>query len=240
MLKSCLATNVGLLLLAGGLSMLQAGSYTVRPVRIELSPRQLRTTIQIENLGTDPLTVQAHIMAWNANGKEEVLSDNDEILLNPPIFTVPAGHQQYVRLGLRKPPADDVESTFRLILEEVPPAPKPGFNGITTLLKITVPIFFKPRASLPQLVWSLKRISNEDLLLTAQNSGNTHVQIRKLSLSAGDPAENAFAQGTVTYVLQKGRKEWVIHNTQLANAGMFLLEAQTDNGDVRENLVTAR
>ena len=37
------AKQLAVLLLAGGLSM-QAGSYTVKPVRIELSARQLRTT----------------------------------------------------------------------------------------------------------------------------------------------------------------------------------------------------
>jgi P pilus assembly chaperone PapD len=61
-------TSVGLLLLAGGLSNLRAGSYTVQPVRIELSPRQLRTTIQIQNIGDEPAKIQAHIVAWNAKG----------------------------------------------------------------------------------------------------------------------------------------------------------------------------
>src|SRR5882724_8190447 len=88
MSHSCFATQLGLLLLAGGLSM-QAGSYTVKPVRIELSARQLRTTMQIQNLGEEPTTIQAHVVAWNANGAEEVLSDNDEILLNAPIFVKP-------------------------------------------------------------------------------------------------------------------------------------------------------
>jgi fimbrial chaperone protein len=78
-------------MLTGGFSMLQAGSYMVKPVRIELSARQLRTTIQIQNLGNEATTIQARVVAWNAKGLEEVLSENDEILLNPPIFTIAAG-----------------------------------------------------------------------------------------------------------------------------------------------------
>lgn len=230
-------TSFGLLLLTGGHSVLQAGSYTVQPVRIELSARQLRTTIQIQNLADEATTIQAHVVAWNASGTEEVLSDNDEILLNPPIFTVAAGHRQFLRLGLRKPRPDAVESTFRLILEEVPPPPKPGFNGITTLLKISIPIFFKPRISSPQLAWSVRQNSSQELLLSVKNSGNAHVQIRKLSVGMGNAAEAGFAQGTITYVLQNGRKEWIIHNSELAGAGRLLLQAQTDNGEIREDLV---
>lgn len=216
---------------------MQAGSYTVRPVRIELSTRQLRTTIQIQNLGEEPTTIQAHIAGWNAKGAEEILSDNDDILLNPPIFTVAAGHTQFVRLGLRHPQPDTREGTYRLILEEVPAPPKPGFMGINTLLKISVPIFVKPRVPSPQLAWTLERTSDQELRLSVENRGNTHVQIRTFAITASGVSEPGFAQNTATYVLQNARKDWVIHNLQLAGASKLLLKAQTDSGDLREDLV---
>jgi len=218
----------------------QAGSYTVKPVRIELSACQLRTTFQIQNLGDEPTTIQAHVVAWRANGAEEVLTDNDEILLNPPIFTVLAGHQQFVRLGLRHRPPDTREGTYRLILEEVPPPPKPGFNGLTTLLKMSVPIFVQARVPSPQLAWMLQRTSDQEVKLSVQNSGNAHVQIRKLAVTAGEASEPGFVQVATTYVLQNARKEWVIRNQQLAGAGRLLLEAQTDNGEIRADLVPER
>jgi fimbrial chaperone protein len=233
------ARQLAVLLLAGGLS-LHAGSYTVKPVRIELSARQLRTTIQIQNRADDSTTIQAHVVAWNANGAEEVLTDNDEVLLNPPIFTIPAGHAQFVRLGLRHPPSDVREMTYRLILEEVPPPLKPGFVGITTLLKISVPIFVKPRVSSPELAWTLQRTSDQEVKLSVQNRGNAHVQIRKIEVATGADAEPGFVQGTVTYVLQNAHKEWIIRNQQLAGAGKVLLQAQTDNGEIHEDLVPSR
>ena len=219
---------------------MRAGSYTVKPVRIELSARQFRTTMQIQNMADEPTTIQAHIVAWNANAAEEVLTDSDEIILNPPIFTIPVGHAQFGRLGLRHAPPDSREGTYRLILEEVPPPPKPGFNGINTLLKISVPIFVKPRVSAPQLTWALQRTSDREIKLSVQNHGNAHVQIQKLAVTSGESSEPGFTQGTTTYVLQNARKEWVIHNGQLAGAGKLLLRAQTDNGDLREDLVPDR
>src|SRR5579863_9334590 len=183
MSRSCFATQIGLLLLVGGLSI-EAGSYMVKPVRIELSARQLRSTMQNQNVGDDPITVQAHIVAWNAKGAEEVLSDNDDILLNPPIFTVSAGHTQYLRLGLRHSPQGTAEGTYRLILEQVPGPRKPGFMGISTLLKISVPIFVKPRMPAPpQLAWTLERTSDQEMRLVVENHGSAHVQIRKFAVT---------------------------------------------------------
>jgi fimbrial chaperone protein len=233
------ATQLAVLLLVSGFSM-QAGSYSVKPVRIELSARQLRTTVQIQNLGDEPTKVQAHVVAWNANGAEEILSDNDEILLNPPIFTVAAGHPQFLRLGLRHAPPDTREGTYRLILEEIPPPPKSGFNGVSTVLKISVPIFVKPRVPSPQLAWAVQRTSDQEVRLSVQNRGNAHVQIRNLAVTAGEASEPGFEQGTVTYVLQNARKEWVIRNGQLGGAGKILVHAQTDNGEIREELVPDR
>lgn len=237
--RSCLATQIGLLLLAGGFSV-KAGSYMVKPVRIELSARQLRSTMQIQNVGDDPITVQAHIVAWHAKGAEEILSDNDDILLNPPIFTVPAGHTQYLRLGLRHSPQGTAEGTYRLILEEVPGPRKADFTGISTLLKISVPIFVKPRIATPQLAWTLERTSDQEIRLVVENRGNAHVQIRKFAVTQSGSDAAGFAQDTATYVLPNARKEWLIQNVTLAAAEKLLLLGKTDSGDLHENLVPRR
>lgn len=239
MYRSCFATLLGLLLLAGGISI-EAGSYEVKPVRIELSARQLRVNMQIQNLDVDPTTIQAHIVSWNAKGAEEILSDSDAILLNPPIFTIAAGRSQYLRLGLRHLLPDAKEGTYRLILEEVPAPFKPGFAGLRTVLKMSIPIFVKPRVSAPQLVWSLQQTSDQQLRLSVENRGNAHVQIRKFAITGSGEAQPGFLQDTATYVLQNARKEWVIHSEQLAAAGKLLLGGQTDIGDLHEDLVPTR
>lgn len=212
----------------------------VKPVRIELSTRQLRSTMQVQNLGDEPITIQAHIAAWNAKGAEEILSDNDDILLNPPIFTVPVGHTQYLRLGLRHSPRGITEGTYRLILEQVPGPPKPDFTGINTLLRISVPIIVEPRIPAPQLAWTLERTSDRDMRLAVENHGNAHVQIRKFAVALGGSDAASFAQDTATYVLPNARKQWLIHNGILAAAGKLLLLGQTDSGDLREDLVPRR
>lgn len=219
---------------------MEAGSYMVKPVRIELSTRQLRSTMQIQNLGDEPLTIQAHIVAWSAKGAEEILSDNDDILLNPPIFTVPVGHTQFLRLGLRHTPQSLKEGTYRLILEQVPGPPKQDFMGINTVLKISVPIFVKPRVAAPQLAWTLDRTSDQEMRLAVENHGNAHVQIRKFTIMLNGSEAANFEQRDATYVLPDARKEWTIHNGTLATASKLLLLGQSDIGDLREDLVPRR
>ena len=227
----------GWFLLSGGFSMLQAGSYTVQPVRIELSARQFRTTVQTRNLGNEPTTVQAHVVAWKAEGVEEVLSDSDDILLNPPIFTLAPGQVQSMRLGLRRLPSDAAEVTYRLILEEVPPPMPPGFMGVQPVLKISIPIFFKPKLPAAQLTWKVRRSANRDLSLSVENQGNAHVQIKQLSITAPGRPEPDFVTNTLTYVLRTGRKEWTIRDAQLTGSGRLVVQVRTDIGDLREVVV---
>jgi fimbrial chaperone protein len=227
-----LATVAVGLLLAGGGSSLRAGSYQVQPVRIELSANSPSLTVQVRNLGEEATTIQTQVSSWRADGTEEILSATDELLLNPPIFTLEPGKVQLMRVGLRRPLISPVEGTYRLILEEVPPAPKPGFMGVTTLLKLSVPVFVAPAVPAPQLVWGMRRISDTETQLWVENRGNAHVQIRSLDVSRAGVNELEYRQERMAYVLPQGRKEWVIPGGVFAQAGMSVL-ARTDIGEIR-------
>jgi len=236
MKRSLLSASLGVLALVGGCSNAQAGSYTVKPVRIELSARKVRTTVQIINLADKPTTIQAHIVTWTANGTEEVLSDSDDVLLNPPIFTLAPGQQQMMRLGLRHSLPPTTESTFRLILEEVPPPPEPGFNGVATVLKISVPIFVNPAVPAPHLRWAAQRISDQRIRVSVQNDGNAHIQIKQLALTKEGRGEPDFVTNEAAYVLRNGRKEWVIRQDRPLSEGRLSLDVRTDGKDIREDL----
>ena len=210
---------------------MRAGSFQVQPVRIELSAARPTVTVQVRNLAADPATIQAQAVAWRADGVEEILTENDELLLNPPIFTVGPGQTQLMRVGLRRPISTTVEGAYRLILEEVPPPPKPGFMGVTTLLKLSVPVFLLPTVPAPNLVWGMRPISPTETQLWVQNNGNAHVQIRSLDISRADRGELEFHHERMAYVLPQGRKEWVIPGGAFATFGLKV-RAQTDIGDL--------
>ena len=72
----------------------------------------------------------------------------DDIILNPPVFTVAPGKTRFMRLGLRTANHGTAELTYRLILQEVPKAEGPSDGAaVRTILRISIPIFAVPKRS---------------------------------------------------------------------------------------------
>ena len=149
---------LGLLALFAG-TCVQASSFTVSPTRIPLSAKHQAVTVRLLNLGDEPLTLQAHVVAWTLSENQDSYRDSDDVLINPPIVTLEPHKPQLIRLGLRRPFVEGDEIAYRLIVEEVPPAPKPGVMGLRTILRITIPIFVEPPGGArKQVEWKAEHI----------------------------------------------------------------------------------
>src|SRR5207302_10639047 len=96
----------------------QAGTFSVNPVRLVLSSSHPNAALQITNYGDEAVTIQAHVVSWAESSQNEFRVD--EVLLNPPIFTVAAHSSQFIRLGLRHANRTQDEQAYRLVLDEVP------------------------------------------------------------------------------------------------------------------------
>jgi fimbrial chaperone protein len=227
----------GLVLLTGGLSSLWAGSFSVNPVRVDLSARELHATLRITNVANDKLTVQVQPMLWAFGGKEETLKNTNDLIVNPPIFTIAAHQTQFVRIGLRRMERMTVEQAYRLILEEVPPAPTPGFNGLRTILRISMPIFVRPSVPAePILWWSLRNSPGKGTTLSVQNRGTAHVQLKHISISFPGVNRPVISHALSAYLLPGQQREWTFDDANLFNTESVSLEATTDTGPISENL----
>lgn len=138
-------------------STLLAGSFRVSPVRIDLSAHKPHTTVQVTNIGADRVTLQVDAYSWHFAEGEDRLVDSDDILVNPPVFTLEPGASQVLRLGLREYTPANAETPYRVILEEVPPPQRSGVNGIVTLLRVSIPLFVQSsQRGTSDLVWSCR------------------------------------------------------------------------------------
>jgi len=97
-----LATVFFLLMLLTA-AVAKAGSFSVSPVRASLSAQERVVALRVSNSGTEPSSIQAELMAWRQQGGEEIHEPSRDVLVTPPIFTVPAGDTQVIRVGLRRP-----------------------------------------------------------------------------------------------------------------------------------------
>ncbi|MDA8656068.1 fimbria/pilus periplasmic chaperone [Luminiphilus sp.] len=89
--------------------------------------------LTVRNDGTEPASLQMEMLNWSQAQGQDVLTPTRELLANPPIFTVPAGGSQLVRVGLRRAPDGQRELTYRIVLQELPPPPKSRFYGYTNV-----------------------------------------------------------------------------------------------------------
>jgi fimbrial chaperone protein len=229
--------TAGLLLASSSYS--SSSNFNVKPVRIEFSKAKMNSSVQVMNMEDATLTVQALALSWTTDGEKDIYTSVDDILLNPPVFEIPAHGTQYMRLGLRKLDGATVERAYRLILAEVPKPPEPGFTGLRTVVRISIPVFIKPDvACSAQLLWEARRNAEGVLILTAINRGTAHIQITHLT-AVGDQHGEPVGEFLNDYLLPGQRHEWTINDPRLRGVLEVDLTAKTDGEDSHAHLLVA-
>lgn len=216
----------------------QAGTFSVSPVRATLSAGQQVAALSVRNDGAEPAVVQLEVLNWSQKEGKEVYAPTREILATPPIFTVPAGGSQVVRVGLRRAPDAQRELTYRLYLQEVPPPPRPDFQGLQVALRIGVPVFVLPSVpAKPVLRWQVDRTPQGQLKVSLTNSGNVHIQVANFKLVSAT-GEVLPTHQVASYVLSGQSRDWLVEVAAAPPSGAKLrLVAQTDASDVDAEVV---
>ena len=220
-----------------GASVACAGSFSVHPIRVTLSDSQKMGTITLRNKGTEPITLQIETLSWSQRESKDVFTATREILSNPPIFTIPVGGSQLIRIGLRRESDAQSELAYRIILQELPQTNNSGFMGAKMLMRVSLPVFVLPEvAAKPLLYWQVAQTSKGALKLSVSNSGNAHIQIKNIKLSLPDSSQPLATTNTVDYILPGQNYEWVLQaneNFSISTPDTTLqLFAQTDAGDI--------
>jgi fimbrial chaperone protein len=227
----------GLAFLIGAPATACAGSFSVNPVRATLSAKQPVGSLVVHNNGAEPTVVQLETVSWSQQDGKDVYAATKEILATPPIFTLPAGGSQVVRVGMRRPADPQREIAYRLFLQEVPPA-KSDMQGLRVVLRMGVPVFvIPPTAAAPALRWQAYRTPDGTLKVNLTNNGNAHIQVAKskIMLASGQPLAT---QDVAAYVLSGQSRDWLYKPIPFPAPGAKLrVAAQTDAGDVQAELL---
>jgi fimbrial chaperone protein len=222
------------LALAAAAGAAHAGSFQVNPIRVDMAKGATSAAITLHNDGDEPIVVQSSIVGWSQDTGQDAYAPTNEALVTPPIMTVPPGGDQIVRVGLRRAPDAQRELTYRLYLQEVPPPPKAGFTGLQVALRVGLPVFVTPvAATIRRLEWSAQ-IRPEGIVLTAQNTGNAHVQVSDFDLRLPGADEPVAHQSSLAYVLAGQRRTWTLSvpADRVKAARELRLKAFTDAGEI--------
>jgi fimbrial chaperone protein len=215
----------------------RAASLDVDPIRVTFSAQNSIAVLTLTNAGDAPATVQLEPVAWSQDKGEDVYIPTRDLLATPPIFTVPAGSKQIIRLGLRVAPDAQRELSYRLYLQEVPQATKTQGLGVVMALRIGVPVFVEPAvAAKPAVQWTVKRLSDRTIELDAANSGNAHVLVHDITLTG--PGKLSLAPQQAAYILPGKARAWILKLPRPLPADTALqLDCESDAGALRAKLV---
>ena len=213
-----------------------AGSFDVNPIRVDLTAQSRSAAVTVRNSGDDPVVVQVTVQAWSQDAGKDVLTSTNDVIISPPIATIPAGQEQIVRIGMRRAPDAQRELSYRLFLQEVPPPPRPGFQGLVVALRIGLPIFVQPRQgqSKAALVWNLDTGSPETLRLKVENKGTAHIQISTIELFRRSEKDAVAEFSGLAYVLSGQARDWdlKLRDPAIKRGERLRMKVSTDAGSI--------
>lgn len=194
-----------------GLSPAQAvaGTFSITPVRVDLSTKAGTGVVTLRNQEDQPVVVQAEAHAWQQVDGVDQLAPTRDVLVTPAVFTVPPKGAQVVRIALRREADAATELSYRLVLTEVPPQAAPGFTGLNFALQMSLPVFVAARAkTAPDLQWQARLRDDGTLVVTTHNAGSEHARVLDLELAPLAANGTAVRPTGAAYVLPGQSRSW--------------------------------
>ena len=190
----------------------------------------------VRNTGSEPSVLQVETLNWLQSSDRVTLEPTREVLATPPLFTIPPGATQLIRLGLRRPADAQRELTYRVILHEVLP-PAPDTKGMRVALDVSIPIFVKPLVPCaPSLQWHLSRGANRELRLDVANSGTAHIRLETVEIAEAGTARSLARQDLSAYLLPNDTLHWTLDSGLPIPPEPLIIRAKTDAGDIESRI----
>lgn len=229
----------GLIWLASNPDEARATSLEITPVMVHLAPGSRATIIEVANRGGVAAAIQLRAFAWSQIGDKDVLTPTQDIILSPPIFTLPKNGSQTIRLMLRRGAAAAGERTYRLLIDEVPPT-KSSTQQVLVAMRISLPLIVASAAPRPRaLQWRAHRQASGRVTLTATNHGNAYDRVQAIAVTGADGAQREVAlSGTNPYILAGAERRWVVKS--VGAASVLRLRVTTRGGQSEQLLAIAQ
>ena len=225
--------------LASGLTLAapaQAGSFKVNPVQINLLADRQSASLKLTNSDSAPVSVRVATFAWTQVDGSDVYTPTNNVIASPPIFTIPPGQTQIVRIGVRNRAGP---RAYRVILEEIP-RDQPVKGQVQITLKLNLPLYVLPKGRAnADLAWTAWRDRSGDMIVEGRNRGSLHGQIVELAADQGDRRHILSSQMGV--VLPGSARQWKIgKRPDLAVGTPLMLRVKGSAGETQTQIVLER
>ena len=210
-----------------------ASTFSISPIRLELSSTKTTAVLAVHNQDNSPVVVQAQPFAWSQVHGEDQLDETHDVLVTPPVFTLPPQGEQIVRVALRSPADASRELDYRLVLDEVLPEKPADFTGLRVALRVTLPVFVTAQShAAPDLSWHHRWLGDGALQIEARNGGAAHIQVRDLDVQTADRASRKLHSDTAHYILPGSFARWQLRGLSPgATPNRVIVRGHSDAGD---------
>lgn len=227
-----------------------AADISVMPVGLTLSAQQDRQAITVTNQGKERVTIQVDKVVWTQTNGQDKYAPTQDLLVNPPLFSILPGGSQILRVGLIRPPNGEKEAAYRIFLREVPLGPggaaslRNADNGqVRMMLEIRLPIYVTPTKIVRTQEWHAQRNVDGSIALDVVNTGNVHLVVGELQLFLADAVagQPPFAITKTSSAVFPGQsRRWEMRFDQPLTSQRIVLEVTTDRGRQKVPLDLAR
>ncbi|MDH0616515.1 MULTISPECIES: molecular chaperone [unclassified Agrobacterium] len=209
----------------------QAASLRVAPVLLDIKAPTAASSLRIWNDAKTPINVQVRIFRWTQQNGQDVYTAAQDVVASPPMTQLKGGAENLIRIvRLSKAPLR-AEESYRVIVDELPPAGKPQSGTVNLVVRHSIPVFFSPASTGDaQPVWKVTP-QGKGYRVSVSNAGDRRIRIANLMLSGGGQPI-ARQQGLVGYVLGKSAASFLVPATGGRAGGTLKISADSEGGPV--------
>jgi fimbrial chaperone protein len=204
-----------------------ASTFTVSPIRLHLDGASRTEALTLHNANDVPVVVQVQAVEWTQAGGVDRFASTRDIIATPQVLTLAPGAEAIVRVALRREAHATRELTYRVFIQEVPPADAAPAGELNIALRLSLPIFVTPSVDpAAQLEWKASWLDESSLRLQASNTGQAHVQMFEVGVTPGAAVKAG------TYVLPGSEGSWVVPVPRdIDRSGVMRIRATSDAGE---------
>lgn len=186
-----------------------AASLRVSPIGLEIPAGQRAASMTLVNTGNESINLQMRIFKWSQVEAQQMLEPTSELIVTPPAATIPPDGSYTIRVARPEVTPVDGELSYRLLIDEIPKPvdPRTVDQGVSMVLRTSIPIFITDTKAIAQLAWRLWR-DTDGLHAEATNSGKRHAKITGLTVKTSAGETLVFGSGLNGYVLAGSRNRF--------------------------------
>ena len=199
--------------IVAGATAARGAEVQINPVVVQLSAGTGSALVSVRNAAAEAVRFEVQVRAWSQSpAGEMVLAPTEDVLAFPPILALAPGEERNLRVAAATA-FGAVEKTYRVFVQELPPAERPeSASQVRVLSRIGLPVFLAPDRPVARHAVEALAVAAGRVTFRLENRGNVHLRPTAVKLvgSDGDGRPVLEKELDAWYVLAGGRRDYAV------------------------------